>query len=276
MEKAPLDARPVCNLAIQLAWSKNPTNAQYEVALAMFKKALTLNMAQNFLITDIINNIGNIYYNRGQYQQAVNVYKRGIRIDPDFLKMRYDLISSLIMLGEWKEGLKHANVLIENKKNYIEPDYYKLKGFILLWQNRLDEALENFRKALKMEPDNKAVLLNTGVALSRMGATANANLFFHRGIKLAPKDIRPFFAIIENSAREGDNKKTENYVNRLFEKFSLMSILGGIEFFSNSYRTAPMSSDIFIPFIRKKILQYSDGLTHLHRSAIDYSLNRDP
>ena len=50
MKKAPRDARPVSNLAIQLAWEKKPTPLQYDVALAMLQKSMLLNKAQKFLI----------------------------------------------------------------------------------------------------------------------------------------------------------------------------------------------------------------------------------
>ena len=177
MKKAPGDARPVSSLAIQLAWGAMPTPLQYDVALAMFQKALVLTKAQKFLISDIFNNIGIIYYHRGEYQKSVEAYQKGLEIDPSFFKMRYDLISSLIMMGKWEEGAEEADRLIADKKIFIKPDYFKLKGFILLWQNQPEEALSYFRKALEMEPNNKAVLLNTGVALGLMGDSNNAEFF---------------------------------------------------------------------------------------------------
>ena len=107
MRKAPRDARPVVNLAIQLAWGANSTPLQYDVALALFKKALSLNIVNSshrFLVTETYNNIGIIYYHRGEYPKAVQAYQKGLELDPDFYKMRYDLISSLIMMGKWEEG----------------------------------------------------------------------------------------------------------------------------------------------------------------------------
>ncbi len=81
------------------------------------------------------------------------------------------------MMGQWEEGTEEADRLIANKKNYLDPDYFKLKGFILLWQNKPEKALVYFRKALEMEPNNPAVLLNTGVALSLMGRMAMPSCF---------------------------------------------------------------------------------------------------
>ena len=262
MKKAPKDARPVGNLAIQLAWGNIPTPHQYDVASAMLEEALSLNDARNPLVVTIINNYGNLCHQRGEYQKAVETYKRGLEIDPAFLKMRYDLISSLIMLGKWEEGSEEADRLISHDKNDLGPDYYKFKGFILLWQKRPDEALAFLQKALKMEPNNQAVLLNTGVALSLMGNRVNAALFFNKAVKTMPRDIRLFFALLENSIRAGDFQKTEKHVDRLFAQFSLQAIIDGIELFSENYRTAPMSPELIVPVVKKKMMALSANIAN--------------
>lgn len=260
MLKAPKDARPAVNLAIQLAWSANPTPLQLDLALAMLKKAMALNTAHNFLITDIINNIGLIYYKQGQYQKAVNTYKRGLSIDPSFLKMRYDLISSLVMLGKFAEGNIEADKLIENPKNYLKSDYFKLKGFILLWQDNTREALIFFEKALEMEPDNKAVLLNTGVALGMLGENQKAESFLNMAARMAKDDIRPYFALIENSVRAGDMPNAERHAEKMFADFTVQSIINGFYFYTENYRTAPMGSNFILPILKKTMRRMVDDL----------------
>jgi len=251
MKKSPLDARPISNLAIQLAWGENPTPLQYDVALAMFKKAMTLNTARDFLLSDIINNIGIIYYHRGEYQKAIDTYKQGLEIDPGFLKMRYDLINSLIMMGQWEEGTVEADRLIANKKNYLKPEYFNIKGFILLWQNQPENALVYFRKALEMDPNNPAVLLNAGVALSLVGEWANAETILKKVVQNTTGDLRPVYALIENSARAGDMQNAEKYTEKMFAEFGIQTIMDGFELFSENYRTAPMSAEMIIPVVKK-------------------------
>jgi len=259
MKKAPLDARPITNLAIQLAWGENPTPLQYDVALAMFKKALTLNTARDFIVSDIINNIGVIYYHRGEYQKAIDTYQQGLEMDPGFLKMRYDLISSLIMMGKWEEGAMEADRLVANKKNYLKPEYLNIKGFILLWQNQPENALVYFQKALDMAPANQAVLLNAGVALSLMGEWANAETILKKVVQNTTGDLRPVYALIENSVRAGDMQNAEKYAKRMFAEFGIQTIMDGFELFSDNYRTAPMSAEIIIPVVKKTMTQLIDS-----------------
>ncbi len=261
MKKAPQDARPLSSLAIQLAWgTNNPTPLQYDVALAMLEKALTLNTAHNFLVSDIFDNIGIIYYHQGEYQKAVETYRKGLEINPGFLKMRYDLISSLVMMGRWKEGSEEADRLIRNEKNYIESDYYKLKGFILLWQNQPEESLTYFRKALEMEPNNKAVLLNAGVALSLMGESSSAELFLKKASEMTSGDIRPAYALIENSVRSGDMQKANKYAEKMFSEFRIQVIINGLDLFVENYRTAPMSPELITPVVKKTLMRLIENL----------------
>ncbi|RLC19023.1 MAG: hypothetical protein DRI24_01335 [Deltaproteobacteria bacterium] len=260
MKKSPLDARPISNLAIQLAWGENPTPLQYDVALAMFKKAMSLNTARDFLVSDIINNIGVIYYHRGEYQKAIDTYKQGLEIDPGFLKMHYDLINAYIMLGQWEEGTVEADRLIANKKNYLKPEYFNIKGFILLWQNQPENALVYFRKTLEMEPNNQAVLLNAGVALSLMGEWADAEEILIKVTKNVTGDLRPVYALIENSVRAGDMQNAEKYTEKMFAEFAIQTIMDGFELFSENYRTAPMSAEMIIPVVKKTMTRLTGNL----------------
>ena len=255
MKKAPLDARPITNLAIQLAWGPDPTPLQYDVALAMFKKAMSLNTAHDFLVSDIINNIGIIYYHTGEYQKAVDTYKQGLEMDPGFLKMRYDLINAYIMMGKWEEAAGEADRLITNKKNYLKPEYFNVKGFILLWQNQPENAIVYFRKALEMAPNNPAVLLNAGVALSLMGEWDKAESILKKVAKNTSGDLRPVYALIENSARAGDMQNAEKYSEKMFAEFGIQTIMDGFELFSENYRTAPMSEEIIIPVVKKTMMR---------------------
>lgn len=253
MQKAPNDARPPWSLATKLAWGSKPTPAEYQVALALLEKAKSLFIARDYLLSDIYNNIGSIYYNTRQYQKAVDNHKKGLELKPNFLKIRYDLVSALIMLGEWDEALEELHRVSVNFTTNADPDYHKLMGFILLWQQRTKEALGYLRKALKIEPNNAAVLLNTGVSLSLLGKYENAGFFLARVRKIVHSDIRPVLALIENAVRSEDQPEIDAHVEKLFAEFSIQKIIVGIELLTNNYRTAPLATNLVLPVIRQHL-----------------------
>ena len=210
MKKAPRDSRPPWNVAIELAWAKNVQTLQLDVALFLFEKALSLNHANKFQEARILRNIGLIHSHRGAYDKAIHAYNQGLEIDPNFIEIRYDLISALVMNGKWEQATQEVQKIAGNGSARLSSDYFKLQGFILLWQEQPEKALAYFRKALKMEPNNRAVLLNTGVALSLSSSYSNAELFLKKAVRASPGDIRPVYALIENSVRAGDMPKARS------------------------------------------------------------------
>ena len=108
----------------------------------------------------------------------------------------------------------------------------------MLWQNKPEDALLYFKKALNIEPNNRAVLLNTGVSLSLIGDNGNAELFLVRAAERSARDIRPVYALIENSVRAGDLQKAENYTEKMFAEFSIKTIMDGFDLYVDNYLTA--------------------------------------
>jgi tetratricopeptide (TPR) repeat protein len=216
---------------------------------------MSLNTAHDFLKSDIINNIGSIYYHTGAYQKAVDTYKQGLEMDPGFLKMRYDLINAYIMMGKWETAAVEAHLLVTNKKNYLKPEYFNVKGFILLWQGQPENAIVYFKKALDMAPNNPAVMLNAGVALSLMGEWKKADSVLKTVAKNTPGDLRPVYALIENSTRAGDMQNAEKYSEKMFADFGIQTIMDGFALFSENYRTAPMSEALIIPVVKKTMMR---------------------
>ena len=259
-QKAPNSARPLTVLAIKIAWGPNPTPREFDVATEMLKKAIPLKKPRKGQTTSILNNIGSIYYMRGEYENAVDVYKGGLSMDPGFLKMRYNLISALIMLGKFNEANMEADKLIDNPKNFLKSDYFKLKGFILLWQDQPGESLPFFEKALEMEPDNKAVLLNMGVALGMLGETDKARPYLEKAAGMSKIDLRPFFALIENSVRAGDMAGAETHADTIFTDFSIENIMQKIDALAENYRTAPLAVDMVMPILVKTMQRRVEDL----------------
>ena len=260
MIKAPNSARPLNNLAINLAWGDNVTPLRYEVALALFKKALPLSKARNFFEPDILGNIASIHYHNNDYSTAVKLHKQALRLDPEFLKLRYKLIKPLILLGEFDEASEHADLLLSNSRGFIHADYLNIKGFILLWQNRPAEALDYLRKALAMAPNRGDILLNTGMSLSLMGNHKNGEWFLKRAAKNSPRDLTPLFCLIENSIRAGEILKASDYAEKLLSTFSVKSIMTHLKYREGNFRSVPVSKELVAPIIKNTLMKLSEDV----------------
>jgi tetratricopeptide (TPR) repeat protein len=240
MIKAPDQVRPISHVAIDFAWSGNPTPRDYRIALRLFEKSLALQMARKDMRADILGNIGNIYFQMGEMDRALVYQQKALAEGTKNKKLRYDFIKTLVVQSRWEDAERHAKVLTGEGR--INEEYYNIHGFILLWQNRPSEALDQFRKALRLAPFKPNIMLNTGKALSLAGSFENAEWFYRLVHKLEPKDPMPYFGMIENSLRWGGQQAANRYAVRLFSVFPVDFIQDQLTVLSNNPRTIPFSS----------------------------------
>lgn len=210
---------------------------------------------------DIVGNMANIYSNNKQdYPKALSLYKEALALNPDILKIRHDMVKTLILMQNYDEALSNADLLIsKNDKNWV---YHQLKGFILLWQGKYNDALISFQKALELLGSEnlippKALLLNTGVTLSLKGHYKIADEILGDMIKedmlaekVNPDNMPIYLALIENSLRAGDKNKAQEYASRMVVHFGKEGVLQNISLFMDNRASAPISRKVVEPFIR--------------------------
>jgi predicted Zn-dependent protease len=154
-------------------------------------------------------------------------------------------------MGNWREAENNIDLLLEKDSN--NPEYYNLKGFILLWQNRAKESLGYFKKALLLAPGESRILLNAGVSLSMTGQNQKANFFLNLASRNCPNDMIVFLALIENNIKGGNRDDAKFHTERLIKSFSSDEIKATLAKLSNLYESAPISKEIIAPWLEKKI-----------------------
>ncbi|OGP56743.1 MAG: hypothetical protein A2V65_09810 [Deltaproteobacteria bacterium RBG_13_49_15] len=256
--KAPKSQRPIFNLAAELGWKEPVTPENHYRALTIFSQSLKLDMPSKFHKAETIGNIGNLYYKNKEYQNAISYYEESLRIEPSYSKMRLALAEVLTLLGRLDEASKQVDILLESSLTL--ENYFNLKGHILLWQNRPDEALQFFRKALSINFQKSSILLNTGIALSRVGAFQNAEWFLNRAMQSSPGDMMPVFGLIENSIKSKNHRKAQNYARKLLSSFNLYDVNKNLAELKNNYVFAPISREIITPLIKKTAFEMTDSL----------------
>ncbi|MFV9644861.1 MAG: tetratricopeptide repeat protein [Desulfobacterales bacterium] len=257
MHKAPGSARPLTNLAWEMSYGKNAKAENYDLALKLYKKSLSLQKSRELSNPIILNNMAGIYLKKGESQKAVGLMEKALDINPDYNRGRYDFIQILITSGKWDEASKNADRLISKAKNH--EGYLNIKGFILLKQKRPEEAIEYFQKSLKIAPNFKTTLMYMGSALSLSGYYSRADWFLNRAAQKSSGDIMIYFCLIENSLRAGDESRAEKYTEKLFTLFNLKTIETNLKMLSRDYRFAPVSQELIYPIIKRKLIEISDN-----------------
>lgn len=135
-----------------------------------FSKALTI---LNQVIEESPNNtkalfmIANIFHIKGELSKAIKAFKRVLDIEPTHTEAAISLSVLLNDIGQYEEAKKIFNTTSErvkiNKEDLSLTDNHVNKKFSLkhyelaelyLTYNRLDEAMYEYEKAIKLDPNN--------------------------------------------------------------------------------------------------------------------------
>ena len=261
MRKAPNSSRPLTNLAWEISYGNDAKPENYDIALKLYEKSLSLQKTRKLSRPIILNNMADIYFRKGNPQKAVDLLIMALDIDPDYTKGRYYLIQILITCGKWEEASKHADILV-SKKNAHE-GHLNIKGFILLKQKKYDEAIKFLQKSLRLAPNFKTTLMYMGTSLSLSGDYSRADWFLRRADKIPPESIMPLFCLIENSIKAGNLKDAERYTDRLLDSFSIIAVMDQLKRLSYDNFLLPVSSKLIAERIAKKLTKRSKEISKL-------------
>ncbi len=223
MEKAPELARPY----IFLGGYYNDIGDNIK-ALALYKKALNMkDPTPKKSNAAALNNIGIIYSDLKDYKKAISYFKKALELEPGSSEVLHNLALNYIKTGEPDKALMLTDRLIQSGNTGTR--ILNLKGLIFIKKGKFKQAAKILKNSFKMEPGNTMAILNLGIALSKMKRYVGAEVFFNQAILLAKNEILPFFWQIENSISAGNNTKTDYYINRLLNAFSLKQIEVNLE-----------------------------------------------
>ncbi|MFM7856036.1 MAG: tetratricopeptide repeat protein, partial [Pseudanabaena sp.] len=120
----------------------------------------------------------------GRFEEAINSYSCGLKIDPRSIELLYHYGRSLIAIGEKEKAL-----ITFEKALDIEPSCYKVlkeQAFLLFDLERLGMAIKYWDKALEIEPDDAYSWYKRGIALFRLDRIEEAINSYSRALEIKP------------------------------------------------------------------------------------------
>lgn len=258
MKKAPGRARPTYNFAKHYL----KKTGHYDQALLLYERAFQLKASKpKYSQALCLNGMASIYYLRHEYDEVIKLCKKALEIYPEFQIVRLNLVRALIKMENLDEAVANVDVLILKQENNAA--LLNLKGFILVKQEKLEEALFSLGRAHGLAPRNKRVLLNLGVSISLTGHYSDANRILQQALQMFPDDIEPHFYLIENSIRAEDLPGVDRYLTKLLFLFDRISIESKLNSLSEEHFLIPFSRELIVPVVHNRIIR-----TELHKKAL--------
>lgn len=131
------------------------------------------------------NNLGDVYFRRGDYKKAIEEFKQAIKIKPNYGDAYHNLANAYFKAGD-------AEMAIENYKKAISLNpalWQSYSSLAIIYFNKEDyvKAEENFKAAVSILPSS-ALYQNLGVTYIKMNEKAKAKEALEKSVNLDPNN----------------------------------------------------------------------------------------
>jgi tetratricopeptide (TPR) repeat protein len=152
-------------------------------------------------------NLGAVLADKGRTDEAIGHYEQALRIDPKSAAAHTNLGLALATKGRQEEAIRHYEQALRidpklaatqynlgnpphlqsaNYRIVLAATHYNL-GNALQVQGRLDEAIEHYEQALRIDPKYALAHYNFGIALAMKGQLEEAIRHYEQALRIDPK-----------------------------------------------------------------------------------------
>jgi tetratricopeptide (TPR) repeat protein len=164
----------------------------YKAAIKEYRKGIAYgeNKGKPLIASFCYNSIGDIYYDRAEFDKAYEEYKKTLELNPTNSHALYRMEKILRQKGKKEE----AKVLIERADETAMDFYYVSSAMEFEREDKFDKELEEYEKGINYAKRQNKTSLSAfyhslkGQAYIRIGDFENALKEFNEGIKIDPEN----------------------------------------------------------------------------------------
>ena len=194
--------------------------AQGELKQALFH---TTKMLESFPNSVVLCNIAGAA-NAGlmQYDDAINSYKKALKINPDYADAYNNMGAALNEKGDLE-----AAIATYKKALKIKPDsadaYYNM-GIALNNKGDLESAIDSYKKALGVRPEYADAYYNMGIAFNGMGDLEAAIESYNKALKIKPNYAEAISNLLKLLTSHTPEKESQNPIVKVNEAIRKLDI----------------------------------------------------
>lgn len=159
---------------------------------------------------EVLSPLGALYYNTGRHEEALDVYREAVALQPAQRELRLALAQVLAVVGQTGEAEQITSRIVSEEPGCLE--CYRLLSAIHSRQEHHDKALEAIDKALQLKPKDPKII---------------SELFFTKGNQLREQNLLDKAFESYEAAVALDPEQAQAWMN-----------MGGIRHIQGSYVSA--------------------------------------
>ncbi len=222
-DKAPFSSRPLHNLAFE----HYQKTGQHEKALELYYKALRLNDYNRKSLSVVHNNIAVHYLREGNPRKAIENLKKAQAGYPEIETFQYLHALALFQTQDYHKALHILDTLLSDRPSVF--NHLLLKAKILLHLDRVEEALAQLRRCVKLAPDSAETLSLIGVALNMQGHFKRAEMFLRRVLHRYPTDKTTLLRMAHCRIQANDKAMATAYISKFLNQVPVGQIESAFE-----------------------------------------------
>ncbi|MHC4223569.1 MAG: tetratricopeptide repeat protein, partial [Planctomycetota bacterium] len=148
-------------------------------AIAEYREAIRLKPDYSNALDDL----GAVYWNKGETQTALGFYKRAVKADPTSGTASSRLGAALAVSVDRKAALAEYLSIVGGAKKPNVTAFYQGLANRLRGRGKYDEAVACIREAVRLEPEDRVLQRDLGIALGWQGGKAEALAAYRQWVK---------------------------------------------------------------------------------------------
>lgn len=209
---------------------------QYDRAIQDYNEAIRINPNNAHAFAGR----GNAYSKEGRYDLAIRDFEEGMRLNPKF-NLLSNRAAAYFGKGQYDRAIQDYDELI--RRNPRDAGAFHHRGMAHLNKGQYDRAIQDFDETIQLEPKLASAFNNRGVAYSSKGQYDRAIQDFDEALQINPRDTMSF-----------RNRGMTYYRKEQYER--------AIQDFDEAIRLNP----------RDTIVLYSRGLAYFRTSQYDRAI----
>jgi tetratricopeptide (TPR) repeat protein/peroxiredoxin len=182
-------------------------------ALLFPSAGYSLEFGRNYL------SLGALFFQRGYLDQAEASFQQAFREDPSSAEALYGVGSIYLNQNKNATARDAFERTVKLQANYPDtlPDAWNNLGVIATREGQIDESIQRFQQALRLNPHHLAALDNLGNAYRLQKRWDDARKTLERALEVAPQDAEANYSLGMIFAQTGDNAKAYEHLQRALQ-----------------------------------------------------------
>jgi tetratricopeptide (TPR) repeat protein len=161
-------------------------------------------------------NLGNAYFELGQYEKAVTYYTKSLDFNPGLANANLNLALALIQLKKPSEAQEILSKLLSGDEENVT--VMTALGWALHAGGKDVEALAQYDKIIELSPENRDAVYNSGLILWKLDRQPDALERFKKLLIISPDDNDALFSVGALLLSLEDPKSASDSLERYLQK----------------------------------------------------------